>query len=83
MSDAQRPSLAPRSWFADHIGGLQWDFRVCQEDLRGDSTAIDRYGLHKKGHPDRMMQAIADQYPGYNFEANKGYPCPAHASCRL
>ena len=26
------------------------------------------------------MRGLADQYPGYNFEANKGYPCPVHKS---
>jgi ribonuclease HII len=24
------------------------------------------------------MAAQADQFPAYNFEANKGYPCPIH-----
>jgi ribonuclease HII len=25
-----------------------------------------------------MMREVADEYPGYNFEGNKGYPCPIH-----
>ncbi len=27
---------------------------------------------------DRMMRAEADNYPGFDFELNKGYPCPRH-----
>jgi ribonuclease HII len=27
-----------------------------------------------------MMRAQADQFPAYNFEGNKGYPCPTHKS---
>ena len=25
-----------------------------------------------------MMRAEAEHYPGYDFELNKGYPCPRH-----
>jgi ribonuclease HII len=24
------------------------------------------------------MRDLAGTYPGFNFEANKGYPCPVH-----
>jgi ribonuclease HII len=24
------------------------------------------------------MRGLAEHHPGYNFEANKGYPCPIH-----
>jgi ribonuclease HII len=24
------------------------------------------------------MRELADNYPGYDFELNKGYPCPRH-----
>jgi len=27
---------------------------------------------------DRMMRSEAEHYPGYDFDANKGYPCPRH-----
>ena len=27
---------------------------------------------------DRMMRAAAADHPGYDFEYNKGYPCPRH-----
>ena len=38
---------------------------------------VDRRRLDPgQGHPDRIMRAEADHYPGYEFDANKGYPCP-------
>ena len=27
---------------------------------------------------DRIMRAEAEHFPGYDFDANKGYPCPRH-----
>ena len=27
---------------------------------------------------DRLMRALAEQYPTYFFQDNKGYPCPRH-----
>ena len=27
---------------------------------------------------DRLMRETSEHFPGYNFEANKGYPCPIH-----
>ena len=29
---------------------------------------------------DRQMRAIADSYPNWSFDTNKGYPCPRHKS---
>jgi ribonuclease HII len=27
---------------------------------------------------DRMMRAEAENFPAFEFQANKGYPCPRH-----
>jgi len=27
---------------------------------------------------DRIMRAESEHYPGYDFDTNKGYPCPRH-----
>ncbi|MDQ1445882.1 MAG: ribonuclease, partial [Acidimicrobiaceae bacterium] len=27
---------------------------------------------------DRIMRAEAEHFPGYDFDLNKGYPCPRH-----
>ena len=59
----------------------KWDFvggaiRI----VRGDRTSLSiaAASILAKVTRDRIMRGIADQYPGYNFEANKGYPCPTH-----
>jgi ribonuclease HII len=86
MSDAQR--LAARRALeglgvaADHIlVDGNWDFvGGAQRIIRGDRTSLSiaAASMLAKVTRDRIMRSIADQYPGYNFEANKGYPCPTH-----
>lgn len=86
MSDAQR--LAARRALdslgvaADHylVDG-NWDFvGGARKIVRGDSTSLSiaAASILAKVTRDRIMRSIADQYPGYNFEGNKGYPCPTH-----
>lgn len=86
MSEAQR--LAGRR----AIAGLstppdrvlldgKWDFiGGARTIVRGDATSLSiaAASILAKVSRDRIMRAVAEQYPGYNFEANKGYPCPAH-----
>jgi ribonuclease HII len=58
-----------------------WDFvGGAQRIVGGDRTSLSiaAASILAKVTRDRMMREIADQYPGYNFEANKGYPCPTH-----
>lgn len=88
MSEAQR--LAARR----AIAGLQvspdqvlvdgnWDFvGGARRIVRGDSSSLSiaAASILAKVSRDRLMREIADHYPGYNFEANKGYPCPVHKS---
>jgi ribonuclease HII len=86
MSDAQRLAarralealgvtphhvLVDGNW--DFVGGA---IRI----VRGDRTSLSiaAASILAKVTRDRIMRGIADQYPGYNFEANKGYPCPTH-----
>lgn len=86
MSDAQR--LAARRAIegldpdADHflVDG-NWDFvGGAQRIVRGDRTSLSiaAASILAKVTRDRLMRGLAPQYPGYNFEANKGYPCPNH-----
>ncbi len=61
----------------------KWDFvghPVTRKVIRGDSTclSIAAASILAKVTRDRIMRAEADNYPGYNFENNKGYPCPQH-----
>lgn len=86
MSDAQR--LAARRAIEalgvepDHVlVDGNWDFvGGARKIVRGDrsSLSIAAASMLAKVTRDRMMRAVAAQYPGYNFEANKGYPCPTH-----
>lgn len=86
MSDAQR--LAARRALdalgitPDHIlVDGNWDFvGGARRIVRGDMTSLSiaAASILAKVTRDRMMREIADQYPGYNFEGNKGYPCPTH-----
>lgn len=86
MSEAQR--LAARRAIAalgvtpDHvIVDGNWDFvGGAQKIVRGDRTSLSiaSASILAKVTRDRMMREISDQFPAYNFEANKGYPCPIH-----
>lgn len=88
MSDAQR--LAARRALAglravpDHvIVDGKWDFvGGATRIIRGDRTSLSiaAASILAKVTRDRLMREWADHHPGYNFEANKGYPCPVHKS---
>lgn len=61
----------------------KWDFvghpntrRMVRGDAR--SLSIAAASILAKVTRDRIMRGLAEQYPAYNFENNKGYPCPLH-----
>ena len=57
------------------------DFPIHQVALiKGDSLShsIAAASIIAKVRRDRLMVAMAEQYPGYGFEIHKGYPTPAH-----
>jgi ribonuclease HII len=61
----------------------RWDFvgLGCTDRIvRGDalSLSIAAASVLAKVTRDRLMRAEAPHYPGYDFEHNKGYPCPRH-----
>ncbi|HEX6220063.1 MAG TPA: ribonuclease HII [Acidimicrobiia bacterium] len=86
MSDAQRlaarRALESLGLTPDHVlVDGKWDFvGGARRIVRGDriSLSIAAASILAKVTRDRMMREIAHQFPGYNFEANKGYPCPTH-----
>lgn len=60
-----------------------WDFvghPVTRKLIKGDakSVSIAAASILAKVTRDRMMRAEAGHYPGFDFEHNKGYPCPRH-----
>lgn len=60
-----------------------WDFvglGCSRMVIRGDaiSLSIATASILAKVSRDRMMRAEAEHYPGFDFDRNKGYPCPRH-----
>lgn len=86
MSDAQRlaaqRALSGLGIDFDHvIVDGNWDFvGGATKIVRGDRTSLSiaAASILAKVTRDRIMRSVAPQYPGFNFEANKGYPCPIH-----
>lgn len=48
--------------------------------VKGDATyeAIAAASILAKTHRDELMERLAKEYPGYDWEVNKGYPTKAH-----
>lgn len=60
-----------------------WDFvGGARRVVRGDSISLSiaAASILAKVSRDRLMRDLSPNYPGYNFSANKGYPCPVHRS---
>jgi ribonuclease HII len=93
MSEAQRlaarraiaglgPALGGREPTKVLVDG-NWDFvgrgttvRLVKGDAR--CLSIAAASILAKVSRDRLMRAEADHHPGYDFDLNKGYPCPRH-----
>jgi ribonuclease HII len=65
--------LVDGTW--DFVGGVR-----VRRIVRGDASclSIATASILAKVTRDRIMRAEAPHYPGYDFELNKGYPCPRH-----
>ena len=60
-----------------------WDFvggGITRTIVKGDATCVSiaAASILAKVSRDRMMRADAESFPGFEFHANKGYPCPKH-----
>jgi ribonuclease HII len=60
-----------------------WDFvglGCTTRIVKGDAKclSIATASILAKVTRDRLMRQESDQYPGYEFDSNKGYPCPRH-----
>lgn len=88
MSDAQR--LAARRAL-DGLGLVpdmvlmdgRWDFvggGNTRTIVKGDASclSIAAASILAKVTRDRLMRDAAEDHPGYDFDRNKGYPCPRH-----
>src|SRR5205807_10569372 len=61
----------------------KWDFvgrGTTIKLVKGDARclSIAAASILAKVTRDRMMRAEAEHYPAYDFDLNKGYPCPRH-----
>lgn len=60
-----------------------WDFvggGIAERVVKGDASclSIAAASILAKVTRDRIMRAQAPYFPGYDFDRNKGYPCPRH-----
>lgn len=60
-----------------------WDFvggGISRTVVKGDARclSIAAASILAKVSRDRLMRGEAESFPGYEFHANKGYPCPRH-----
>jgi ribonuclease HII len=60
-----------------------WDFvggGITRRIVKGDATclSIAAASIVAKVSRDRLMRSESEHYPGYDFDRNKGYPCPRH-----
>lgn len=90
MADAQR--LACRRAIADlavtpdvAVSDGKWDFvtptvRRVEMRVKADRhcLSVAAASILAKVVRDRQMRALAEDYPHWGFDANKGYPCPKH-----
>jgi len=80
---AARRALEATDVELDHvlIDG-NWDFVGGSNTkiVKGDAKclSIAAASVIAKVTRDRLMRSMAEQYPGYFFQDNKGYPCPRH-----
>jgi len=84
IGTGERPASSPLS---SPTGSASVDERARSDPqvtriVRGDakSLSIAAASIIAKVERDRIMIAAADDYPGYWFASNKGYPCPRHVA---
>ena len=61
----------------------RWDFSGVpgtRRIVKGDASclSISAASILAKVTRDRLMRAEAEHFPAFDFERNKGYPCPRH-----
>lgn len=60
------------------IPDLPADMQMAIVKGDGSSAAIAAASIIAKHHRDLGIQRLSEQYPGYGWEVNMGYPTPAH-----
>lgn len=81
---AARRAISGLGIAADHVlVDGNWDFVGHPRTTRiigGDATSltIAAASIVAKVTRDRLMRALAPEFPGFDFDSNKGYPGPRH-----
>ena len=75
----EQMALEPGAYLIDG----RWDFvgrGNTQRIVKGDATclSIAAASILAKVTRDRLMREEAEHFPAYDFDRNKGYPCPRH-----
>jgi ribonuclease HII len=60
----------------DFVGGIPKVSRIVKGDAK--CLSIATASILAKVTRDRIMRAEAEHFPAYDFDLNKGYPCPRH-----
>ena len=60
----------------DFVGGIPKVTRIVKGDAK--CLSIATASILAKVTRDRIMRAEAEHFPAYDFDLNKGYPCPRH-----
>jgi len=60
----------------DFVGGIAKVTRIVKGDAK--CLSIATASILAKVTRDRIMRAEAEHFPAYDFDLNKGYPCPRH-----
>lgn len=70
-----RPDRVLLDGSVDFVGG-----GITRTIVKGDATCVSiaAASILAKVSRDRMMRAEAEHFPGFEFQTNKGYPCPRH-----
>ncbi len=78
---ACRPDIVLLDGSHDWIGRVSGGSRVVTR-VKADSTcaAVAAASIIAKVHRDAVMESLAAAYPGYGWDANRGYAAPEHVA---
>ncbi len=64
----------------DFVGGAHVDSARVTRIVKGDASclSIATASILAKVSRDRIMRGESEHFPAYDFDLNKGYPCPRH-----
>lgn len=74
--------IKPQHVIVDGNKFKPWRDVPCHTVVKGDATymSIAAASVLAKTHRDELMQRLAQEYPGYGWERNMGYPTKEHLS---